>query len=68
MSSMAGSIGLLEDNQFKLASYGASKAAANYLVRKINFEHDDIVTLAVHPGYGDLLNVCLGGTNSGLFV
>jgi norsolorinic acid ketoreductase len=31
-------------------SYGASKAAANYFVRKVHFEHKEIATLAIHPG------------------
>jgi norsolorinic acid ketoreductase len=31
-------------------SYGASKAAANYLLRKVHLEHKEISTLAIHPG------------------
>lgn len=30
--------------------YGMSKAAADYAVRKIHFEHQDIVSLAIYPG------------------
>ncbi|KAG0653065.1 Short chain dehydrogenase nor1 [Hyphodiscus hymeniophilus] len=50
ISSILGSIGAVEGKEPSLA-YGASKAAANYLVRKVHFEHEDIVTLAVHPGW-----------------
>jgi norsolorinic acid ketoreductase len=32
-------------------AYGVSKAGANYFVRKVHFEHDGIVALAVHPGW-----------------
>jgi norsolorinic acid ketoreductase len=53
-SSLMGTIGGIKDIPLAIAPYGASKAAANFFVRKINFEHDGIATLAVHPGY-----VCL---------
>ncbi|KAJ5967094.1 hypothetical protein N7501_003342 [Penicillium viridicatum] len=49
-SSLMGTIGGIKDVPLKIAPYGASKAAANFFVRKINYEHDDIVTLAIHPG------------------
>jgi len=32
-------------------SYGVSKAGANYFVRKVHFECEGIVSLAVHPGW-----------------
>ncbi|CEJ58275.1 hypothetical protein PMG11_06939 [Penicillium brasilianum] len=50
ISSAVGSIGNIKDIPIKIAPYGASKAAANFFVRKINFEHDNIATLAIHPG------------------
>ena len=50
-SSLMGTIGGIKDIPIKIAPYGASKAAANFFVRKINFEHDNIATLAIHPGY-----------------
>lgn len=50
-SSLMGTIGGIKDIPLKIAPYGASKAAANFFVRKINFEHDKIATLAIHPGY-----------------
>lgn len=31
-------------------AYGVSKAGANYFVRKVHFEHEEITALAVHPG------------------
>ncbi|KAJ5680249.1 hypothetical protein N7536_011388 [Penicillium majusculum] len=49
-SSLMGTIGGIKDLPIKIAPYGASKAAANYFARKINYEHDDIATLAIHPG------------------
>jgi norsolorinic acid ketoreductase len=48
MSSALGSITLMEGAP--ALSYGASKAAANYFVRKVHFEHKEIATLAIHPG------------------
>lgn len=49
-SSLMGTIGGIKDIPIKIAPYGASKAAANFFVRKIDFEHDNIATLAIHPG------------------
>lgn len=49
-SSLMGTIGGIKDIPIQIAPYGASKAAANFFVRKINFEHDNIATLAIHPG------------------
>jgi norsolorinic acid ketoreductase len=49
ISSSLGSIGAMEGNVPSLA-YGVSKAAANYFVRKIHYEHEDLTAVAVHPG------------------
>ncbi|KAJ5822687.1 Short-chain dehydrogenase/reductase SDR [Penicillium robsamsonii] len=49
-SSLMGTIGGIQDIPLKIAPYGASKAAANFLIRKINYEHEKIATLAIHPG------------------
>jgi norsolorinic acid ketoreductase len=49
ISSSLGSIGAMEGNVPSLA-YGVSKAAANYFVRKIHFEHEEVTAVAVHPG------------------
>ncbi|OQD85131.1 hypothetical protein PENANT_c011G07393 [Penicillium antarcticum] len=50
MSSLMGTIGGIRNIPLALAPYGASKAAANLFVRKINYEHEGIATLSVHPG------------------
>ncbi|RDL31965.1 NAD(P)-binding protein [Venustampulla echinocandica] len=50
ISSSLGAIGQMEGNAPSLA-YGLSKAAANYLVRKVHFEEKGITTLAIHPGW-----------------
>jgi norsolorinic acid ketoreductase len=50
ISSVMGSITSIKDFTFYASSYGTSKAAANYLVRTIHFENDNIAALAIHPG------------------
>lgn len=50
ISSSLGSIGDMEGATPTLA-YGISKAGANYFVRKVHFEHENIVSLAIHPGW-----------------
>ncbi|KAJ6545466.1 hypothetical protein B0H19DRAFT_1308046 [Mycena capillaripes] len=49
ISSVAGSIG----GYYPLhaAAYGASKAAANFLVKVLDDEHPSLVALAIHPGW-----------------
>lgn len=32
------------------AAYGASKAAINYITRKIHFENDWLIAFFIHPG------------------
>jgi norsolorinic acid ketoreductase len=49
ISSSLGSIGAMEGNVPSLA-YGVSKAAANYFVRKVHFEREEITAVAIHPG------------------
>ena len=48
ISSVLGSIEVMDGSP--CLSYGMSKAAANYAIRKIHFENQDIVSLAIHPG------------------
>lgn len=36
---------------FPLNSYAASKAAVNFLTRRIHFENPNLIAFAVHPGY-----------------
>lgn len=50
MSSVLGSIGELRHAGPSLA-YGMSKAAANFLVRKVHFECDGVTAVAIHPGW-----------------
>ena len=45
-----GSIGGMEKQSRPMFAYGASKAMAHYFVRKIHFEHKDIIAFAVDPG------------------
>ncbi|TVY58406.1 Norsolorinic acid ketoreductase [Lachnellula cervina] len=51
LGSQAGSIGAMEKAPAPMAAYGASKAMAHYFVRKIHFEHNDIISFAVEPGF-----------------
>ena len=48
-SSSVGSIG--DILQAPSLAYGCSKAAVNYLVRKVHVEHPNITTVALHPGF-----------------
>jgi len=48
ISSVLGSIEAM--NASPSLSYGMSKAAGDYAIRKIHFEHQDIVSVAIHPG------------------
>ncbi|PYH96480.1 NAD(P)-binding protein [Aspergillus ellipticus CBS 707.79] len=50
MSSLLATISDAKDIPFPIGAYGASKAAANFLVQKIDFENEGIATLAVNPG------------------
>lgn len=50
ISSMAGSIALTGDLPFPTGIYGASKAAMNFLVRRIHQEHPELISVALHPG------------------
>ncbi|KAK1147563.1 hypothetical protein N8T08_000905 [Aspergillus melleus] len=48
LASLAG----LEQNKASLTNaYGMSKVAGNYFIRRAHFEHEDIITLAVDPGF-----------------
>ena len=50
MGSSAGSIGAMERRPFPNAEYGSSKAMLNYLVRKMHFEEEGVVSVSVDPG------------------
>ncbi|TVY41988.1 Norsolorinic acid ketoreductase [Lachnellula occidentalis] len=51
ITSSIGSIKLLEDYQVPFFTYGISKAAANYLVRKLHFENPKLTSMAFNPGW-----------------
>ena len=50
ISSSLGSVAAMEGKAPTLA-YGVSKSGANYFVRKVHYEHDGIVAVAIHPGW-----------------
>ena len=50
ISSILGSIGVQNEMAGPVLAYGTSKAAANFLTRKIHFEYRDLVAVAIHPG------------------
>ncbi|RDH36555.1 hypothetical protein BDQ94DRAFT_138025 [Aspergillus welwitschiae] len=51
VSSFLGSIGGLEEEFFPGAAYGASKAASNWVTRKMHVENEEMVCSMVHPGF-----------------
>jgi NAD(P)-dependent dehydrogenase (short-subunit alcohol dehydrogenase family) len=51
ISSSAGSISYQENLPLEDSAYGSSKAALNFLSRRIHFENPKIVAAPVHPGW-----------------
>ena len=51
IGSVIGTIGGLDQIPWPNTAYGVSKAAVNYLARKIHFENENLVSFAIHPGY-----------------
>lgn len=51
VTSAIGSIKLLEDYPVPFFTYGISKSAANYLVRKLHFENPKLTSMAFNPGW-----------------
>ena len=51
MSTTAASIGDMEQVPIPNAAYGPSKAALNYLTKKIYIENPDIIAFPISPGY-----------------
>ncbi|KAI5476640.1 short-chain dehydrogenase/reductase SDR family protein [Pseudohyphozyma bogoriensis] len=49
ISTLAGSI--TTNQPYPLGAYGSSKAAANFILTKINTEHEKLTALALHPGF-----------------
>ena len=50
ISSLVSTIAGMEHIPWTVSAYGASKAAVNYLTRRIHFENEKIIAFAVHPG------------------
>lgn len=51
ISSSVGSIGAMEKEPVPMLAYGSSKAATNFLIRKLHFEHEKLICFSIHPGY-----------------
>lgn len=51
ISSGVATISAAEYIPYTITSYGASKAAMNFLLRRIHIENEDLIALAFHPGY-----------------
>ena len=51
ISTCLATIGKMDEYPWPTASYGVSKAAMNYFVRKAHFENEELVAFAVHPGW-----------------
>jgi norsolorinic acid ketoreductase len=51
VSTNIASLGLMEHIPLQALSYGVSKVAANYIVRKLHFENPELVSVALHPGW-----------------
>ncbi|KEF61389.1 uncharacterized protein A1O9_02955 [Exophiala aquamarina CBS 119918] len=51
MGSEAGSIGGMEQVPVPNAAYGPSKAALNWITKKIHVENPDIIAFPIHPGF-----------------
>jgi len=51
LSSSIGSLGDMESLPVPFFGYGLSKAAANYLVRKLHFENPSLTSMAFNPGW-----------------
>ena len=49
-SSIVSTIGAMEHIPFSVPSYGASKSAINFLVKRIHIEHPELIAFVVHPG------------------
>ncbi|MCJ1405881.1 hypothetical protein MMC11_009111, partial [Xylographa trunciseda] len=64
LGSPIGSIGGMESRPFPLFAYGASKAMAHYLTRKIHFENEWLVAFVVDPGF---VQTDMGNRGAALF-
>lgn len=51
ISTGAGSIGDMDKVPMPVTAYGSSKAAVNFIVRKIHFENEGLIAFPLHPGW-----------------
>ena len=51
ISSGVATISAAEYIPYTVTSYGASKAAMNFLLRRIHIENEGLIALAFHPGH-----------------
>lgn len=51
VSTILSSLGDMEQMPMPTTAYGSSKAALNYIVRKIHFENEWLIVFPIHPGY-----------------
>lgn len=51
LSTGLASIGDMDSKPMPVAAYGASKAAINYITRKIHFENPNLIAFPISPGY-----------------
>lgn len=51
MGSLAGSITMADKSPVPNTVYGASKAALNFVTRRIHVENEEIVAVSIHPGF-----------------
>jgi len=51
VSSVMGSVELASTFGIPVTGYGSSKAAVNYITRRINAENPEIIAFPIHPGY-----------------
>lgn len=51
MSSGAGSLSEMENVKVENTAYGSSKAAVNFVTRKIHFENPNLIAFPINPGW-----------------
>lgn len=51
LSSGAGSLGLVDTLPVENTAYGASKAAANFVTRRIHYENPRLIAFPINPGW-----------------
>ncbi|KAL8728919.1 MAG: hypothetical protein Q9166_005086 [cf. Caloplaca sp. 2 TL-2023] len=64
IGSPMGSIGGMDMRPFPMTAYGTSKAIFHWIVRKVHFEHPELISLIVDPG---LVQTDMGNTGARLF-